>query len=201
MRTHKKVAAKRRVYSALLSFVSCDGVFRWWRPALDLFRHRFLRRDWGGRCTTFPRRSAFSNSCSLAGGRRLAAGRRLALGRRFPVVRRFEVARRFVADTVKCLPITRLSLLAARSPLFAGNNGDQLDSAGQAFLNITSFTDFALAGNRGKDSNRALQLGQCQRWRMTLSSKSSVLRGAIISCSHRTQRIPNMNIERRLFIV
>jgi hypothetical protein len=137
----------------------------------------------------------------LAGGRRLAAGRRLALGRRFPVVRRFEVARRFVADTVKCLPITRLSLLAARSPLFAENNGDQLDSAGQAFLNITSFTDFALAGNRGKDSNRALQLGQCQRWRMTLSSKSSVLRGAIISCSHRTQRIPNMNIERRLFIV
>ena len=30
-------------------------------------------------------------------------------------------------------------------------------------LNITSFTDFALAGNRGKDSNRALQFGQCQR--------------------------------------
>jgi hypothetical protein len=96
MRTHRKVAAKRRVYSALLSFVSWDGVFRWWRPALYLFRRRFLRRDWGGRCTAFPRRSAFSNSCSLAGGRRLAAGRRLALGRRFPVVRRFEVARRFV---------------------------------------------------------------------------------------------------------
>ena len=72
----------------------------------------------------------------LAGGRRLAAGRRLAFVRRFPVVRRFEVARRFVADTVKCLPITRLSLLAARSPLFAENNGDQLDSAGQAIVDL-----------------------------------------------------------------
>ena len=52
-----------------------------------------------------------------------------------------------------------------------------------------------------KDSNRALQFGQCQRWRMTLSSKSSVLWGAMISRLHRTQRIPNMNIEGRLFIV
>ena len=66
---------------------------------------------------------------------------------------------------------------------------------------ITSFTNFASFGNRGKDSNRALQFGQCQRWRMTLSSKSSVLWGAMISRLHRTQRIPNMNIEGRLFIV
>ena len=68
------MAAKRRVYSALLSFVSWDGVFRWWRPALYLFRHRFLRRDWGGGCTTFPRRSAFSSTCTPS--RRSALGSR-----------------------------------------------------------------------------------------------------------------------------
>jgi hypothetical protein len=28
---------------------------------------------------------------------------------------------------------------------------------------ITSFTDLAFFGNRGKDSKRALQFGQCQR--------------------------------------
>ena len=64
-----------------------------------------------------------------------------------------------------------------------------------------SFTDFALAGNRGKDSNRALQFGQCHRCRMTLSSKNSDLCGAIISWLHRTHWIPNTNIERRFFIV
>jgi ketosteroid isomerase-like protein len=32
---------------------------------------------------------------------------------------------------------------------------------------IASFTSLASFGNRGKDSNRALQLGQCQKWRMT----------------------------------
>jgi hypothetical protein len=52
-------------------------------------------------------------------------------------------------------------------------------------------------GNRGKDSNRALHRGQCQRWRIILSSKNSVLCGAMISWSHRTQWIPNMC---RLFI-
>jgi hypothetical protein len=30
-------------------------------------------------------------------------------------------------------------------------------------LFITSFTNFAFFGNRGKDSNTALQQGQCQR--------------------------------------
>ena len=66
---------------------------------------------------------------------------------------------------------------------------------------ISSFTDFALPGNRGKDSNHASHLGQCQRWRMTLSSKNSDLCGAIISWLHRTHWIPNMNIERCFFIV
>src|SRR5262249_20303641 len=55
---------------------------------------------------------------------------------------------------------------------------------------ITSFTSLASLGNRGKDSNRALQFGQSQRWRMSLSSSNSVLRGAMISWSHRTQWIP-----------
>jgi hypothetical protein len=68
-------------------------------------------------------------------------------------------------------------------------------------LAISSFTDFALAGNRGKDSNHASHLGQCHRWRMTLSSKNSDLCGAIISWLHRTHWIPNMNIERCFFIV
>jgi hypothetical protein len=68
-------------------------------------------------------------------------------------------------------------------------------------LVISSFTDFALAGNRGKDSNHASHLWQCQRWRMTLSSKNSDLCGAIISWLHRTHWIPNMNIERCFFIV
>jgi hypothetical protein len=66
---------------------------------------------------------------------------------------------------------------------------------------LVSFTDFALAGNRGKDLNHASHLGQCQRWRMTLSSKNSDLCGAIISWLHRTHWIPNMNIERCFFIV
>ena len=91
------MAAKRSVCSALLSFVSCDGVFRSWRPALHLFRHRFLRRDWGGGAPRFRVGLRLAALARLAGGRRLAAGRRLAFVRRFPVVRRFEVARRFVA--------------------------------------------------------------------------------------------------------
>jgi hypothetical protein len=68
-------------------------------------------------------------------------------------------------------------------------------------LNITSLTDFALAGNRGKDPNRASQFGQCQRWRMILLSKSSVACGAMISWLHRTHRIPNMNMLCRFFIL
>ena len=66
---------------------------------------------------------------------------------------------------------------------------------------IASFTGLAFFGNRGKDSNHASHLGQCQRWRVTLSSKNSDLCGAIISWLHRTHWIPNMNIERRFFIV
>jgi hypothetical protein len=91
--------------------------------------------------------------------------------------------------------------LAAKRGLRAASLYVPLSGGKTSTLNITSLTDFALAGNRGKDSNRALQLGQCQRWRMILSSKNSVLWGAMISWSHRTQRMPNMNMLCRFFIV
>jgi hypothetical protein len=58
--------------------------------------------------------------------------------------------------------------LSGRPSLYVPFSGGKTST-----LFITSFTNFASFGNRGKDSNRALQFGQCQRWRMTLSSKSS----------------------------
>jgi hypothetical protein len=82
--------------------------------------------------------------------------------------------------------------LVARSSTYVPSRGGK-----KSTLIMTSLTSLALAGNRGKDSNIALQQAQCQRWRITSSSKSSVLWGAMISWLHRTQRIPNI---RRLFI-
>jgi hypothetical protein len=71
-------------WERLLSLVSCERAFRWWRPALHLFRRRFLVSDWGGRCVEFPGRSAFSGTCTLGGRsplrRRVTFGTCLALG-------------------------------------------------------------------------------------------------------------------------
>ena len=55
------VAPKR---SPLLSLVSCERIFRWWRSALCLFRRRLLLRDdsGGARRAAFPGRSAFSST-------------------------------------------------------------------------------------------------------------------------------------------
>jgi hypothetical protein len=50
--------------SDLLSLVSCERIFRWWRSAFRLFRRRFLLRDWGVRCAAFPGRSAFWSTCA-----------------------------------------------------------------------------------------------------------------------------------------
>jgi hypothetical protein len=48
----------------LLSLVSCERIFRWWRSAVCLFRRRFLvRGDRGARCDAFPGRFAFSSTC------------------------------------------------------------------------------------------------------------------------------------------
>ena len=47
----------------LLFFVSGERIFRWWRSAVHLFRHRFLLRDWGVRRATFPGRFAFGSTC------------------------------------------------------------------------------------------------------------------------------------------
>ena len=80
---------------ALLSFVSCDGVFRWRRSTLHLFRRRFLLRDWGCAAPRFRGGLRLAPVARLAIGRRFAAGRLFALVRRFPVVRRFAVVRRF----------------------------------------------------------------------------------------------------------
>ena len=49
--------------SALLSLVSGNRIFRWWRSAMHLFRRRFLWRDWGMRRATFPGRFAFGGTC------------------------------------------------------------------------------------------------------------------------------------------
>jgi hypothetical protein len=57
------------VPSALLSLVSGDGIFRWWRSALYLFS-RFLLRHWG------------SCRVKFRGGLRLAALARLVGGQK-----------------------------------------------------------------------------------------------------------------------
>ena len=94
-----------KAYPDLLSFVSCCGVRRWWRPALPFFG---VVSPWAiGGCATpgFRGGLRLEALACLTVDRRLAVERRLVLVRRFTVVRRFEVARRF--PLVRCFAAVR----------------------------------------------------------------------------------------------
>jgi hypothetical protein len=54
--------------------------------------------------------------------------------------------------------IKGIDVLDKRSGLYVSLSGGKTST-----LSITSLTNFASFGNRGKDSNRASQHGQCQR--------------------------------------
>ena len=95
-----------RTGSDLLSFVSCERIFRWWRSALRFFRGHFLLRDWSTHRAAFAavaawraaplrRRATFRTCPGLGGNTSFPSVRRFAVVRRFPEVRRFEVVPRF----------------------------------------------------------------------------------------------------------
>jgi hypothetical protein len=54
-----------RTGSNLLSFVSCERIFRWWRSALRFFRGHFLLRDWSTHRAAFAARSPFCSAAPL----------------------------------------------------------------------------------------------------------------------------------------